>query len=810
MTIHEKCIPAHIKQTKAVPSPFPITRRARAQEHAVLQSIEHLIRIGASVILLHERTKRPIGNDWSIAPIASLDKLTREYREGMNVGIRLGKWSMIDGLFLHVVDVDIHDPERADEALDTVEDLFPGYDVWSWPRVKSGSGGKSCHIYFLTDKPFPSRKLAKSKEMVTGEDGKPHRAWEIELFGTGKQVVLPPSIHPISGKAYEWIVPFDPSAKLPYIAEELIEQLVYPEEDDEAEYDSEPIGLDVEEIEAALPWLDKTYWCDEFEGWRNLGMALKHEFRGSETGFRIWDAYSKESPKYDKKQREHWDSYKGRARRPITMRTVMKAAKEAKRAVERAGYADEFEDEETAAYHQELRDQFDDLDLEEAPVQLDVPKRLLRPPGKLGLATDYYNDTAEKPQPQFAVQVALAIGSVTLSRNFVTNKRNYPTLYFLNVAPTAAGKEHFKTVIDDVLEAAGVGSLIAPEEFSSGAAIFWHLTESPRTISVTDEYGIYLSTGRDANNTLKRETRKLQLELFGRPHGIVRGIGYSMARATKEQIEAARNRKVIRPAFVQAGMTTPETFYEAISNKEVQSGYLNRFLIVRSLLGIQLSREDVPDAEVPPELIEWVKKYVNAHGGTEDDNDHSFGKPDYVFPPRVVPFDDECLCKLREYEKELIKKMNAMNQENGMGSLYGRTREIAMRLALIIAVSCESKIIRLKHLEWAWDYVSYYHKQMIEDFSANLGKTEMEGVCDEVVQMVTLARASGLTKREIARKCRSFSRLSIRDGEEVLARLERNGQIRLEEIKTGRVGRKRRAYVAMKRRATNLKENDNE
>ena len=28
--------------------------------------------------------------------------------------------------------------------------------------------------------------------------------WEIELFGTGKQAVLPPSVHPDSGENYAW------------------------------------------------------------------------------------------------------------------------------------------------------------------------------------------------------------------------------------------------------------------------------------------------------------------------------------------------------------------------------------------------------------------------------------------------------------------------------------------------------------------------------------------------------------------------------------------------------------------------------
>ena len=73
-----------------------------------------------------------------------------------------------------------------------------------FPYVISGSGGDSRHFYFFTDRPFRSRKLEHSAEKFTGKDGKQHWAWEIELFGTGKQVACPPSIHPDTGRAYVW------------------------------------------------------------------------------------------------------------------------------------------------------------------------------------------------------------------------------------------------------------------------------------------------------------------------------------------------------------------------------------------------------------------------------------------------------------------------------------------------------------------------------------------------------------------------------------------------------------------------------
>src|SRR5690606_5723178 len=67
------------------------------------------------------------------------------------------------------------------------------------------------------------------------------------------------------------------------------------------------------------------------------------------------------------------------------------------------------------------------------PQLSDVPERFLRIPGKLQHAVDFFNATAVKPQPQFAVQTAIAIGSVVLSRQYSTDENNMTSLYLLNL-----------------------------------------------------------------------------------------------------------------------------------------------------------------------------------------------------------------------------------------------------------------------------------------------------------------------------------------------------------------------------------------
>jgi hypothetical protein len=170
-------------------------------------------------------------------------------------------------------------------------------------------------------------------------------------------------------------------------------------------------------------------------------------------------------------------------------------------------------------------------------------------------------------------------------------------------------------------------------------------------------------------------------------------------------------------------MTTPDTLFKALGGMDVKDGFLNRFLIVESPLGRQLSREDAPRADIPKSLLDWARITVHAHGGDEDDDMRMISDPKFIPMPVEVPFSKDCKPILRDMEEAVNAEMDRLDPY-GMAELFGRTREIAMRLSLIVAVSCGSKVVKREHLEWARDYVFFYHRRMADRFKTNLGKTE--------------------------------------------------------------------------------------
>lgn len=132
--------------------------------------------------------------------------------------------------------------------------------------------------------------------------------------------------------------------------------------------------------------------------------------------------------------------------------------------------------------------------------------------------------------------------------------------------------------------------------------------------------------------------------------------------------------------------------------------------------------------------------------------------------PLEVAFTQEAEDLLREYEQRLV---NAIKKETGTGleAMYNRSREIAMRLSLIIARSMGQDEISADAMQWSIDYVNHYAIQTIEMFRSNMSEGPFEAACKAVYARIEKAGLTGLTERELAR---SVSALQIWIGADVL------------------------------------------
>ena len=281
--------------------------------------------MGFAVHILRKKSKAPLEDDWSNAPVYTFKELEKRYRPGHNLGVRLGKPSRIDGQYLHAIDLDIRDPDAEDEAVHALRQMFQKHRLSRMWTVRSGSGKLSRHYYFLCDTHFPTQNLAKSDDFIE-VNGRRRRSWEIDLLGTGKQIVLPPSLHDETGNPYVWLV--EPDEFPVSIDSDDLTDLLEPEEY-HGEQNREPLGLTREEAEDWLEALDG--WADDHATWRDVGMALKHEF--GEDGWELFDRWSKKGRGYNRRDnRYQWNRFdhEDRGNREIiTMRSIGYVAREA-------------------------------------------------------------------------------------------------------------------------------------------------------------------------------------------------------------------------------------------------------------------------------------------------------------------------------------------------------------------------------------------------------------------------------------------------------------------------------------------------
>jgi predicted P-loop ATPase len=193
----------------------------------ILEEARRLHAAGWGVHWLYPKSKRPVGS-WSSDARADWPTLERTFRPDYNLGVRLGKASSLSAGFLACLDCDVKSekPEHETEMLAALEKVYSFAKYAGQPTVYSGRGHGSRHIYGVTAEPVAQRVIARSVEEVKAKipsAGTPSAheirvlsveelgagirlrpAWEIALYGAGRQMALPPSIHPDTGREYQW------------------------------------------------------------------------------------------------------------------------------------------------------------------------------------------------------------------------------------------------------------------------------------------------------------------------------------------------------------------------------------------------------------------------------------------------------------------------------------------------------------------------------------------------------------------------------------------------------------------------------
>lgn len=293
---------------------------------------------GYEVIPIIPGEKRPAGEKWQ-----KFDGSP----EGVHDYIADGKGAYGVGIKTRRspgVDMDILDEAVLAEVKEIVRDV-----AGESPLKRIGFAPKELWAYRAEDL-FPKVDTGEWLDQQ-GRKGK------VEILADGQQFVAA-HIHPDTGKPYQWLdgrsVLNTKLADLPVLthdqAKEIkervlqlflghgwtkktrnaITRLTNPLDDDDPFSAYRPkVQISDDELERKLFLVEDNA---DHDTWFQIGMALYHQYDGSQQGFDLWDRWSASAANYDREALEkRWPTFNNRDKShiPITCRIILKLAKDA-------------------------------------------------------------------------------------------------------------------------------------------------------------------------------------------------------------------------------------------------------------------------------------------------------------------------------------------------------------------------------------------------------------------------------------------------------------------------------------------------
>lgn len=252
---------------------------------------------GWALCRIRPGTKAPVGDDWQYREKALRDP---GIANGLMAAGLCHAWSGTAAL-----DIDNWDVANAYLKANGIdlESLFCAEDA---VQLTSGRQGRGKLIYALPN-PLPSVHLAPYKGPSKKDPDKLTTYHGLELRcatrgGLTVQDVLPPTIHPDTGRPYSWVYG-DPVTghwsnppPLPAALHTLWTAQREPVEQAQPEVKTAR-GATLGEIQAMLDAKDPENFA--YDDWLEVGLILHHELGGSAQGYALWLAWSSRCSKHD-------------------------------------------------------------------------------------------------------------------------------------------------------------------------------------------------------------------------------------------------------------------------------------------------------------------------------------------------------------------------------------------------------------------------------------------------------------------------------------------------------------------------------
>lgn len=293
-------------------------------------------------------------------------------------------------------------------------------------------------------------------------------------------------------------------------------------------------------------------------------------------------------------------------------------------------------------------------------------------------------------QPMLALPAALCAAGSIQGHRIRTEIDTRTNLYCLGLAPSGAGKDHARRVINRMMWQSGLTKMIIGDP-KSGAGLKRGVKDNKgRALLMWDEIGRALKQiGSWKAGTHEKNILEVMMKIF------TSSSSYMPADSLANRDGKNVPEGIDQPCLCVYGTSVPENFYNAMSGSDVIDGWLARMLAFESTDYIITRRQKVSVLETPQDLIDEVKQW-----DAMTTNIAPEGNVDNSIKPFTVSDGNGTRAKLDDYDYDCRRK----GYDTTCAPLWMRAAEQAEKIALIIS---NGKELTEKNAQFGIDLVDY-------------------------------------------------------------------------------------------------------
>ena len=397
------------------------------------------------------------------------------------------------------------------------------------------------------------------------------------------------------------------------------------------------------------------------------------------------------------------------------------------------------------------------------------------PEGLLAEMADWILASSRRPNRPLAVASAVSVLSAVCGRHLYAPTGTALNLYIVCLAATAVGKDRPLSAPGEILKAAGLGQLQTTAKGFSTTALEQMMIEHPCCVATVDEIGASLLARMSHKNSSTHEQgmRSVLLELWSRNQS--KGPFETTRHGVQRGLKVPSTISIPRPNLTLFGVSTPESFYSAVTSGSVRDGFLNRFLLCHAAPRGKAQEVSEQDSEVPQSIVRALQDLVpdlnhvgNLAGalGVFDLN------VDLDSTVRRLAWDsDAVLERARAFEDEVL---TVIDGDAETAPLMGRVFEYAIRLASLHAVSRAGRLatVTMDDLAWGISWSTQSAKALIDGAGNMMSSNEYEAKFNLIRNVVR--EAGQITRTDLLRKVRS---IGARERDDIIRHLIEGGWI---------------------------------